>query len=457
MGKRSLALLLCLVLMLSLVACGPAEETAPKAEGIIRDSADVIVVGSGGAGMSAAVEVLRAGGSVIVVEKMPFVGGNTLLAASAFNAANPEEQRKQEMSPTMLTVIKDLIALEPVDEYMARWQDEIRADIEKYEAEGATYLYDSPALHKLQTYVGGDYVGNPKLIDVYGDKALESLQWLSELGVNWKEDITSAVGATWTRSHTPTDDWGSNGSSFVLPQKKFIEENGGKILLEHKAEELVVEDGKVVGVKGTTADGTPFELRGEKGVVLATGGFAANPEMREKYNKFWANAGPDVPTTNPSSSTGDGILMAEAVGANLVGMEWIQMVTFSDAAITAAIENSIQVNQAGERFVREDGRRDELCQAILEQEGGYCYRIYDAHTIVDLLDGISYKGVPIEDYVGNGAYMADTLEELAEQIGVPYDTLQKTVDEFNTYVEKEKTPLAECSTIRSWKRDHTMQ
>ena len=79
--------------------------------------------------------------------------------------------------------------------------------------------------------------------------------------------------------------------------------------------------------------------------------------------------------------------------------------------------------------------------SYMEQEGGYCYRIYDAHTIVDLLDGISYKGVPIEDYVGNGAYMADTLEELAEQIGVPYDTLQKTVDEFNTYVEKGEDPF----------------
>ena len=174
--------------------------------------------------MSAAAEV-EGGGSVIVVEKMPLWGQYPPKPVPLTQPIRKSSGSRK--CPTMLTVIKDLIALEPVDEYMARWQDEIRADIEKYEAEGATYLYDSPALHKLQTYVGGDYVGNPKLIDVYGDKALESLQWLSELGVNWKEDITSAVG-THGMEHTPTDDWGSNGSSFVLPQKKFI--SGGDLV-----------------------------------------------------------------------------------------------------------------------------------------------------------------------------------------------------------------------------------
>lgn len=432
----------------ALIAAGATEADITKAAStnettvgdIIKKSADVIVIGTGGAGMSAAAEVVNAGGTVIVIDKMPSIGGNTILAASAMNAPNPELQQKQEMKATMLTVIKDLAELEPKNDIMAGWQAEIKADIEKYEAEGATYLYDSPALHKLQTYVDGDYVGSPKLIDVFGNKALDSIKWITNLGAKWHKEITSAVGATWQRSHTPTKDLGSAGASFVLPQKKLVEENGGEILLEYEAKELVMEDGVVVGVKGITADGTPFELTGEKGVILATGGFAANPEMREKYNKYWANAGEDVPTTNPVSSTGDGLIMAEAIGANLVGMEWIQMVTFSDSAITAAIENTIQVNQAGERFIKEDGRRDEICQAILEQEGGYMYRIYDAHTIIDILDGISYKGVPIEDYLGKGNYMADSLEELAEEIGVPYDTLQKTVDEFNTYVDKGNDP-----------------
>lgn len=263
------------------------------------------------------------------------------------------------------------------------------------------------------------------------------------LGAKWKPGTTAAVGATWARSHTPTQDWGTAGASFVLPQKEVVDQLRGEILLEYRAEELMMEDGRVVGVKGVTGDGTPFELTGDKGVILATGGFAANPEMREKYNKYWPNAGADVPTSNPPSSTGDGIIMAEAIGANLVGMEWIQMVTMSASAVAADIENTIQVNTEGKRFVKEDGRRDEICSAILEQEGSFCWRILDAHLAVDQLGGISYKGKNIdEEMVGNGTcFKGETLEDLAAQIGVPADALVQTVNEYNTYVDGAPDPL----------------
>lgn len=427
----------------ALLAAGASEDDITKAVDkedlsgeLIEKSADVIIIGTGGAGMSAGAEVVKAGGSAILIDKMSTVGGNTIVAASAMNAANPELQTAEDMRESSLNVIKELIELEPKDELMEEWQNKIKEDIKKYEEEGATHLYDSPELHKLQTYVDGDYVGNPELIDTFGDKALDSVNWLKELGAKFEEKVTAAVGATWQRSHAPTRDLGSAGASFILPQQKIIEENDGEILLQYKAEEIIMEDGAAVGVKGTTEDGQPFELKANKGVVIATGGFAANPEMREKYNKHWPKAGADVPTTNPASSTGDGIVMAEDIGANLVGMEWLQMLTFTKSAITASIENSIQVNQSGERFVREDGRRDEICRAIQEQEGNYMYRIYDAHTIEDLLDGISYKGVPIDEYVGDGAYKADTLEELAADMEMDYETLQKTVDEFNESVDK---------------------
>ncbi|AXY24990.1 flavocytochrome c [Suicoccus acidiformans] len=409
----------------------------------IEKTVDAVVIGSGGAGMSAGAEISEAGYSVLVLEKMPIIGGNTIVAASAMNAADPERQHQQEMNPNLIETIEKLIELEPQHELMEEWQKEIAEDLKEYNINGETYLYDSPALHKLQTYVDGDYVGDPELINVFGDKALESIHWLEEHGAKFVDSITSAVGATWERSHTPTQDLGSAGASFVLPQQEIIESNGGEILLEHKAEEFILDGDseRVIGVKGTTSEGTLFEIYGEKGVVLATGGFAANPEMREKYNTFWAEAGESVETTNPVSSQGDGIVMAEKIDAGLTGMEWIQMVTWSDQAITAAIENTIQVNQDGERFVREDGRRDEICQAILEQDGGYMYRIYDATTIEDELDGISYKGVPITEYVGKGAYMNDTLEGLAEDMGVPFEALQKTINEYNGYVENGGDPL----------------
>ena len=412
------------------------EAEAGASDELIEKSADVVVIGSGGAGMSAALEVVEAGGSVIIIDKMASVGGNTILAGSAMNAADPEMQSKQEMTSAQLDTIQELLDLPAKNDLMQKWQDEVRADIEEYKANNETYLYDSPSLHKLQTYVDGDYVGNPELIDVYGDHALESVQWLSSLGTEWSDTITAAVGATWTRSHTPLQTFGSKGAGFVVPQQKAVEEKGGEILLEHTAEHLIMEDGRVTGVEGTTADGTPFKFTAEKGVILATGGFSANVEMRQQYNKQWATLDETIPTSNGPMATGDGIIMAQEVGANLVGMEWIQMLPTTVKSFTPAIDSTILVNVNGERFVREDGRRDEISKATLEQPDSLYWRIVDAHVTEDMLNGIAYTGEVIDEMVDNeGVFKADTLAELAAQIGIPADALEKTVKEFNSYVE----------------------
>ncbi|MBF7097655.1 flavocytochrome c [Alkalibacter mobilis] len=428
---------------MALLAAGASEEDITKAPTkkdvagtLIEKTADVIVIGTGGAGMSAAADVIKSGGTVILIDKMPSVGGNTILAGSAMNAADPEIQKTQEMPTSQVTAIEELLALEPKDEYMAKWQEEIGADMKEYKAKGSTYLYDSPALHKLQTYAGGDYVGNPKLIDIYGDNALDAVNYLKDLGTEWGPNILSAVGSTWVRSHQPEKSSGSNGSSFVLPQLKYVEDNGGEILLEHKAEEIIVENGRVVGVKGTTSDGTPFDLRGNKGVILATGGFAANVEMRQEYNEHWANLDETVHTSNPSSSTGDGIIMAEAIGANLIDMEWIQLVTGSGkGTFTASILNNIYVNVLGERFVNEDARRDHLSQAVLSQPKSIFWLLTDGHTVIDTLGGYAVDGTLIEDRVDNQQlFKADTIEDLATQIGMDPAVLQKTIDQYNDAV-----------------------
>ncbi|MCR3922642.1 MAG: FAD-dependent oxidoreductase [Firmicutes bacterium] len=429
----------------ALLAAGASEADITKAPTkkdvtgqLIEKNADVIVIGTGGAGMSAAADVIKAGGTVIIIDKMPTVGGNTILAGSAMNAASPEVQKLQEMPASQVIAIEELLALEPKDEYMAKWQEEIKADMKEYKAKGATYLYDSPALHKLQTYVGGDYVGNPKLIEIYGNKALDAVNYLKELGTEWSPNILAAVGATWTRSHQPVKSSGSNGSAFVLPQLKFVEDNGGEVLVEHKAEELIVENGRVVGVKGTKSDGTPFDFRGNKGVILATGGFAANVEMRQEYNKHWANLDETVRTSNPSSATGDGIIMAKAIGANLVDMEWIQLVTGSGkGTFTASILNNIYVNIIGERFINEDARRDHLSQAVLSQPRSMFWLLTDGHTTIDTLGGYAVDGTLIDDRVDNTQlFKGDTIEDLATQIGIDPVTLQKTIDQYNEAVVK---------------------
>lgn len=406
--------------------------------------ADVVIVGAGGAGMTAAYEVLKSGGSVVVLEKTAAVGGNTIAAGSALNGADSKRQEQMSMNEAEIEKIEDILALEPVDDYMKSWQETVQKDLEQYKADGKTYLYDSPALHKLQTYTGGDYVGNPELIDRFAEEAAISVTYLEELGTVWKDDVTAAIGATWNRSHMPEGEpWGNKGAAFVLPQAAKVEELGGEVKLEHKAESLIVEDGRVTGVVGTTSDGDSFEARGKNGVIIATGGFGANVEMRQKYNTMWPNLDESVRTTNVASATGDGIVMAEAIGANLVGMEWIQMITNADKQdFSASINNFIYVSAEGERYVREDGRRDEIASATLAQTDSFCYWICDSQEADERLGGVTYAGLVIDELIdGELMFKADTLKELAEQLSIDFATLEKTVDEYNSYVDAQKDPL----------------
>ena len=412
-----------------------AKETAKELE---VKTADVVIIGAGGAGMTAAVEVLRAGGSVLVIDKMAAVGGNTIAAGSALNAAGTDIQKSGIMTATGVAAIEEKLALEPKNDDMKLWQESVRKDLDAYLAAGSNHVFDSVDLHKLQTYVGGDYVGKTEMIETLCNGAPDAIKFLEELGMQWKPSITAAIGATWTRSHQPQNVFGPKGSDFVLPQAEFVKANGGEVVLEHKAEELIVENGRVVGVKGTATDGTPFEYRANKGVIMATGGFAANVEMRQEYNKYWPNLDESIATTNVSSATGDGIVMAKAIGANLVDMEWIQLLTSTANKLNASIDNSIYINKEGMRFVAEDGRRDELASAGLSQPGSTFWQVYDAHTAWDVQEGYTSDGFKIEDLVADGKIIeAQTIEELAEKLGVKTENLQTSIDQFNKAVSGE--------------------
>lgn len=413
-----------------------AKETAKELE---VKTADVVIVGAGGAGMTAAVEVLRAGGSVLVVDKMAAVGGNTIAAGSALNAAGTDIQKAGTMAASSIAAVEEKLALEPKNDDMKRWQESVRKDLDAYKASGSNHVFDSLDLHKLQTYVDGDYVGKTELIEILCNGAPQAIKYLEELGTVWDPAITAAVGATWQRSHQPTRSFGGAGSDFILPQYEFVKANGGEVILEHKVEELIMENGRVVGAKGTAADGTPFEYRANKSVILATGGFGANVEMRQRFNKFWANLDETVPTTNQPCATGDGIALAEGVGANLIGMEWIQMVTAAPSAtFTASIANNIYVNANGERFVAEDSRRDVLSGAVLEQPGSFFWLLNDARTAWDLMGGCDMHGTPIEQMKLGGLKEANTIEELAAQMGCDPAVLQASIDQHNKAVAGEE-------------------
>ncbi len=343
----------------------------------------VVVVGAGGAGLAAAVKLGQLGMKCVVIEKMPVIGGNTIRCGAAYNAVDPELQAAQGIE-------------------------------------------DSIELHIQQTYDGGDRVGNLELITVLCENALDSIHWLEDLGCEFKQTITTVIGATWPRTHYPVN---SIGSDFILPLEAACEEMGQEIIVNMEAKELIVSDGRVVGVLAEdTATGTPYEFRAEKGVILATGGFAADIERCRSYNP---NIPEDITTSNHPGATGDGIDMAVAIGAATEGIEYVQMLPITGNCVSTAIENQIFVNVEGNRFVREDGRRDVMSNAILEQPEKYMYMIGDQRVADESITGSNIDAL----LEAGKIYRGDTLEELAEQIGVNAENLVKTVEAFNELVK----------------------
>lgn len=355
---------------------------------LVKKEADVIVIGAGGAGMAAAVSAAEEGAKVIVIEKMPMIGGNTIRSGGAYNAADPERQKAQGIE-------------------------------------------DSIDKHYTQTYEGGDKIAEPKLVRVLVENSLSGKKWLESYGMKFKDQIGSVVGSLWPRTHQAED---PAGTGYINTLKKAADKLGVEVLVNTKANELIMENGKVVGVKAEDKDKNPMEFRCKKGVVMAAGGFAANVEMRMKYNPALTA---DKPTTNHPGATGDGIVMGEKIGAELVGMEYIQSLPMAIELTgpTINVENSIFINKEGKRFINEDNRRDKLCEAITKQKDGQYYMINDSKIIKEKNE----LGDKIDDLIQKGVIKkADSLDELAKIINVPADTLKKTVDEFNKSVANKK-------------------
>lgn len=359
-------------------------------------TADVIVIGAGGAGLAAGVTANQAGASVIVIEKMPKVGGNTILAGGALNA---------------------------VDEG----------------SETAIANKDSVELHYTQTYEGGDKQGDPELVRTLVTNAWDGVEWLQSLGMEFKEGTFTVLGGMWPRAHKPVE---PVGTGFFNAYQNYVDSNENiDLYLETTAKEFIVEDGKVVGVIAEGKTGNKITLYANKGVILTTGGFGKNVEMRQEYNTLWANLDESIKSTNHAGATGDGIIMAEAIGAELVQMGNIQLLPMGDPEtgslsgnIEMGVENRIFVNDEGNRFVDEGARRDVMTNALFDQPNAHMWVILDSHDY-PTGDEVNNFNESINQLVADGrAFKGETLEELAEQIGVNPENLVKAVEGFNAHV-----------------------
>ena len=310
-------------------------------------------------------------------------------------------------------------------------------------------MFDSAIFHRLQTYFGGkrtDQLGNViygqyDLVKILTDRALESVKWLEEIGVEFdQKEVTMPVGALWRRGHKPLK---SEGYAFVSALQTFVENNGGKIITDTPVDALIIENGNVTGIEGTGLAGGKVTVRAQA-VILTTGGFGANTQMLKAYNTYWTDIDDDIKTSNSPAITGDGIILGQSAGADLTGMGFSQMMPVSDPETGALFsglqvppQNFIMVNTSGKRFVNEYGSRDQLTQAAIDN-GGLFYLIADEHIKNTAYNTSQEK---IDRQVENGTlYRADTLEELAKQLSIDPETFVTTINNYNTYVDQGEDP-----------------
>lgn len=410
----------------------------------VEYTADVVIVGAGGAGLAASIRALEQGASVILVEKTGQVGGNSIVAGGFINVPDPATQDvyQAERSPALETLITDALAEDPVSEEHKALQDAVRADYEAYLASDKT-LFDSANWFALQTWNGGDKLGNLSVVKTLAHGAAPAYQWLKDLGQEFRTEVVLGGGALYPRSHYAVL---PNGTGYIGALMNGLENKENfTLLFNTNAESLIMDGDKVVGVNATGRDGNTVTLHANKGVILSTGGFAGNVELREKYceGEKWPELGSVVRTTNVSGVTGDGIFMAEAAGANLVNMEQLQMLPYCNPTtgfLNDAFSGSIEafINKEGKRFVREDGRRDDMSKGILNQTDSVMY--YFIKYEGDINDAKSLAGQPVTYLVENGVseytYASD-IADAAKKLNMPEDTLRATLAEHDAHAESQ--------------------
>ncbi len=411
----------------------------------IEEKTDVIVVGAGGAGLSAAVAAAQRGLNVIVLEKAHFAGGNTSVSGGCCNAADPEGQKPINMTDGQRESIEKLLAEKPQNKLQEDLITQVKQQWADYKKSGSKSLFDTPELHALQSWKAGDYKANLELVYRLTKEAPEIQETLAKMGIIWQKKPTQFVGALWPRSHRASNY--KSGVGYIDTYLDLIKAENLPVafMMSTPAESLITKDDKVIGVKAKGPDGKTYTILASKGVILASGGFGANVKMRNEYDELWdKKLDEKVKTTNMPAITGDGINMALKVGAGVKDMGYIQLLPTTDPATGSTnhkiVESTnIYVNKLGNRFVNEQGRRDVLAKAALAQPDHIFYIIGTEQTLLKDKEGRGPYGILISDLLKQKkAFKADTLEELAKKVGMDPANLKRTVEKWNEFCKTQK-------------------
>ena len=420
-------------------AAAPAEEAAPAEKAAETLDCDVVVIGAGGAGMTAAITASDEGANVIILESTSFPGGNSVRSTGGMNAG-PTEWRNQnefgEAAGVEATLKK--VANYPDNERIQELGKIVEEQWAAYQADPQGY-FDTSELFQLDTLIGGGGMNDPALVKKLVESSPDAIDWLDSLDPEIVlHNVAAFGGASVKRIHRPVDENGKVVSvgAYVVPLlQQNLEKRGIKLLTDTPATEILIDNGQAVGVKAEGPDAS-YTINA-KAVVIASGGFGANNDMIKAVR-------PDLDgfiTTNAPGIQGQGIRMAQAVGADTVDMEQIQLHPTVHVEGTSANliteglrgDGAILVNQEGERFFDEVSTRDKVSAAEFEQTGGYAWLIVDSR--------MSDASNVIQGYINKGyAETGDTVEALAKAIGAPAETLVNTMTNWNACVEQKSDP-----------------
>ena len=395
--------------------------------------ADIVIVGAGGAGMTAAITAAEAGRSVVIVESQAMVGGNSVRSTGGMNAAKTPAQDENEFAESAgVEKTLETAAAEWADnEAITALAATVAEQWAEYQANPVGY-FDSVELMELDTLIGGHGTNDPALVEALCSNSADAIAWLAEQGIELTS-VSSFGGASVKRIHRPVDAEGKTISvgSYMIPllEAKCKEADVAFIMNTTANEILTDADGVAVGVVATDNKTGATVTVNAGAVILATGGFGANLDMVVEYKPDLAG----FMTTNAPGAQGQGIDMAVAIGAGTVDMDQIQIHPTVEANTAALIteglrgDGAILVNAEGNRFTDEVGTRDVVSAAEIAQTGSYSWLIID-QAMVD-------ASSVIQGYIKNGyTFSGETYEELAEAIGVDPAALAATMEKWNAAV-----------------------
>lgn len=416
-------------------------KTAVENDAAAEDStvdADVVVVGAGGAGMTAAITAAAEGKSVVILESQSMVGGNSVRATGGMNAGKTVYQDENEFgeSAGVEKTLKTAAEKYADNETITALAKTVSEQWAAYQANPTGY-FDSVELMELDTMIGGKGINDPELVETLCANSADAIDWLDEHGITL-HNVSSFGGASVKRIHRPVNAEGKTVSvgSYMIPLlQENCEKAGVKMMLDTTATEILTDaNGAAVGVKATGASGETVTVNA-KAVVLATGGFGANLDMVVKYK-------PELKgfmTTNAPGIQGQGIEMAQAIGAATVDMDQIQIHPTVEANTAALIteglrgDGAILINEEGKRFIDEVGTRDVVSAAEIAQTGSYSWLVVD-QAMVD-------ASSVIQGYIKKGyTVTGETYEELGKAMGVDAAAFAETMDKWNGYVEAKNDP-----------------